>query len=118
MTPLFADEAARADVLVMNKPLKPAPLRARPTRYSAMREAAEHPRAPARSASGQSRRFARRSLMSSGRQVQESEARRLACLRRPGPIPDAVSPARDHQRNAAENRQRCNAKAERDGLCE
>ncbi|HEY5207750.1 MAG TPA: response regulator, partial [Roseiarcus sp.] len=35
------DEAARADVPVMTKPLKPAPLRAQLTRYSAMREAAE-----------------------------------------------------------------------------
>jgi Na+/proline symporter/signal transduction histidine kinase len=35
------DEAARADVIVMYKPLKPAPLRAQLTRYSAMREAAE-----------------------------------------------------------------------------
>jgi hypothetical protein len=33
------DEAARADVIVMTKPLKPAPLRARLTRYSALREA-------------------------------------------------------------------------------
>ena len=35
------DEAARADVLVMTKPLKPAPLRAQLTRYAALREAAE-----------------------------------------------------------------------------
>jgi Na+/proline symporter/signal transduction histidine kinase len=35
------DAAERADVVVMNKPLKPAPLRAQLTRYSAMREAAE-----------------------------------------------------------------------------
>ena len=35
------DEAARADVIVMTKPLKPAPLRAQLTRYSALREAAE-----------------------------------------------------------------------------
>jgi CheY-like chemotaxis protein len=35
------DEAARADVLVMYKPLKPAPLRAQLTRYAALREAAE-----------------------------------------------------------------------------
>jgi CheY-like chemotaxis protein len=35
------EEAARADVAVMTKPLKPAPLRAQLTRYSAMREAAE-----------------------------------------------------------------------------
>ena len=34
-------EASRADAIVMNKPLKPAPLRAELTRYSAMREAAE-----------------------------------------------------------------------------
>jgi CheY-like chemotaxis protein len=34
-------EASREDVLVMNKPLKPAPLRAQLTRYGAMREAAE-----------------------------------------------------------------------------
>ncbi len=35
------DEAARADIVILNKPLKPAPLRAQLTRYSAMREAAE-----------------------------------------------------------------------------
>jgi hypothetical protein len=35
------DEAAREDVAVMNKPLKPAALRAQLTRYGAMREAAE-----------------------------------------------------------------------------
>jgi hypothetical protein len=35
------DEAARADIIILNKPLKPAPLRAQLTRYSAMREAAE-----------------------------------------------------------------------------
>ena len=40
-SPEVRDEAARADVLVMNKPLKPAPLRAQLTRFSAMREAAE-----------------------------------------------------------------------------
>jgi CheY-like chemotaxis protein len=40
-SPGARDEAARADVVVMNKPLKPAPLRAQLTRYSAMREAAE-----------------------------------------------------------------------------
>ena len=40
-SPEVRDEAARADVVVMNKPLKPAPLRALLTRYSAMREAAE-----------------------------------------------------------------------------
>ena len=35
------EDAARADVIILNKPLKPAPLRAQLTRYSAMREAAE-----------------------------------------------------------------------------
>jgi Na+/proline symporter/signal transduction histidine kinase len=40
-SPEVRDEAAREDVLVMNKPLKPAPLRAQLTRYGAMREAAE-----------------------------------------------------------------------------
>jgi CheY-like chemotaxis protein/anti-sigma regulatory factor (Ser/Thr protein kinase) len=35
------DAASRASVLVMNKPLKPAPLRAQLTRYGSMREAAE-----------------------------------------------------------------------------
>jgi hypothetical protein len=35
------DEAARANVIVMNKPLKPAPLRAKLARYSAIREAVE-----------------------------------------------------------------------------
>ena len=40
-SPEVRDEAAREDVVVMNKPLKPAPLRAQLTRYSAMREAAE-----------------------------------------------------------------------------
>ena len=40
-SPEVRDEAARADVLVMNKPLKPAPLRAQLTRYAALREAAE-----------------------------------------------------------------------------
>jgi CheY-like chemotaxis protein len=40
-SPEVRDEAAREDVPVMNKPLKPAPLRAQLTRYSAMREAAE-----------------------------------------------------------------------------
>ena len=40
-SPEVRDEAEREDVLVMNKPLKPAPLRAQLTRYSAMREAAE-----------------------------------------------------------------------------
>ena len=40
-SPEVRDEAAREDAVVMNKPLKPAPLRAQLTRYSAMREAAE-----------------------------------------------------------------------------
>jgi Na+/proline symporter/signal transduction histidine kinase len=40
-SPGARDEAARADVLVMYKPLKPAPLRAQMTRYAALREAAE-----------------------------------------------------------------------------
>ena len=40
-SPEARDEAEREDVVVMNKPLKPAPLRAQLTRYSAMREAAE-----------------------------------------------------------------------------
>ena len=40
-SPGARDEAARADVLVMYKPLKPAPLRAQLTRYAALREAAE-----------------------------------------------------------------------------
>jgi signal transduction histidine kinase len=40
-SPEARDEAAREDVVVMNKPLKPAPLRAQLTRYSALREAAE-----------------------------------------------------------------------------
>ena len=35
------DAAAREDVVILNKPLKPAPLRAQLTRYGAMREAAE-----------------------------------------------------------------------------
>jgi signal transduction histidine kinase len=35
------DEAARGDIVVLNKPLKPAPLRAQLTRFSAMRQAAE-----------------------------------------------------------------------------
>jgi Na+/proline symporter/CheY-like chemotaxis protein len=39
--PEVRDQAEREDVVVMNKPLKPAPLRAQLTRYSAMREAAE-----------------------------------------------------------------------------
>jgi Na+/proline symporter/signal transduction histidine kinase len=40
-SPEVSREAARANVIVMNKPLKPAPLRAQLTRYGAMREAAE-----------------------------------------------------------------------------
>jgi Na+/proline symporter/signal transduction histidine kinase len=40
-SPEVRDEAARAEVLVMMKPLKPASLRAQLTRYSAMREAVE-----------------------------------------------------------------------------
>jgi CheY-like chemotaxis protein len=40
-SPEARDEAERADVLVMYKPLKPAPLRAQLTRYAAVREAAE-----------------------------------------------------------------------------
>ena len=40
-SPEVRDEAARADIIILNKPLKPAPLRAQLTRYSAMREAAE-----------------------------------------------------------------------------
>ena len=40
-SPEVRDEAAREDVVVMNKPLKPAPLRAQLTRYGAIREAAE-----------------------------------------------------------------------------
>ncbi len=35
------EDAARADIIILNKPLKPAPLRAQLTRYGAMREAAE-----------------------------------------------------------------------------
>ena len=40
-SPEAREEAARTDVLVMYKPLKPAPLRAQLTRYAALREAAE-----------------------------------------------------------------------------
>ncbi len=40
-SPEVRDEAARADIIILNKPLKPAPLRAQLTRYSALREAAE-----------------------------------------------------------------------------
>ncbi len=35
------DAAAREDIVILNKPLKPAPLRAQLARFSAMREAAE-----------------------------------------------------------------------------
>ena len=35
------DEAARQDIVILHKPLKPAPLRAQLARVSAMREAAE-----------------------------------------------------------------------------
>ena len=40
-SPEVRDQAEREDVVVMNKPLKPAPLRAQLTRYGALREAAE-----------------------------------------------------------------------------
>ncbi|MBV8796240.1 MAG: PAS domain-containing hybrid sensor histidine kinase/response regulator, partial [Hyphomicrobiales bacterium] len=40
-SPEVRDEAEREDIVVMNKPLKPAPLRAQLTRYAALREAAE-----------------------------------------------------------------------------
>jgi Na+/proline symporter/CheY-like chemotaxis protein len=40
-SPDVRDEAERQDIVVMNKPLKPAPLRAQLTRYAALREAAE-----------------------------------------------------------------------------
>jgi Na+/proline symporter/signal transduction histidine kinase len=40
-SPEVRDAAAREDAVVMNKPIKPAPLRALLTRFSAMREAAE-----------------------------------------------------------------------------
>jgi CheY-like chemotaxis protein len=41
-SPEVREQALREDVLVMNKPLKPAPLRAQLTRYAALvREAAE-----------------------------------------------------------------------------
>ncbi len=40
-SPEVRDEATRGDAVVMNKPLKPAPLRAQLTRYAALREAAE-----------------------------------------------------------------------------
>jgi hypothetical protein len=35
------DEAGREKIVVMNKPLEPAPLSAQLTRYAALREAAE-----------------------------------------------------------------------------
>jgi len=38
-SPEMRDRAAREDVMVLNKPVKPAPLRAQLTRYTAMREA-------------------------------------------------------------------------------
>jgi signal transduction histidine kinase len=40
-SPEVRDQAERANVRVMNKPIKPAPLRAQLTRYAALREAAE-----------------------------------------------------------------------------
>jgi CheY-like chemotaxis protein len=40
-SPEVRDEAEREDIVVMNKPLKPAPLRAQLTRYASLREAAE-----------------------------------------------------------------------------
>jgi Na+/proline symporter/signal transduction histidine kinase len=40
-SPDVRNEAARQNIIILNKPLKPAPLRAQLTRYSAMREAAE-----------------------------------------------------------------------------
>jgi CheY-like chemotaxis protein/two-component sensor histidine kinase len=40
-SPDVRNKAEREDVVVMNKPLKPAPLRAQLTRYAALREAAE-----------------------------------------------------------------------------
>jgi CheY-like chemotaxis protein len=40
-SPEVRDQAEREDIVVMNKPLKPAPLRAQLTRYAALREAAE-----------------------------------------------------------------------------
>jgi CheY-like chemotaxis protein len=40
-SPEVRDLAQREDIIILNKPLKPAPLRAQLTRYSAMREAAE-----------------------------------------------------------------------------
>jgi Na+/proline symporter/signal transduction histidine kinase len=40
-SPEARDEAARHDIVILHKPLKPAPLRAQLARYAAMREAAE-----------------------------------------------------------------------------
>ena len=40
-SPEVRDARPREDIVILNKPLKPAPLRAQLTRYSAMREAAE-----------------------------------------------------------------------------
>ena len=40
-SPEVRDRAAREDVVILHKPVKPAPLRAQLTRYGAMREAAE-----------------------------------------------------------------------------
>ena len=40
-SPEVRGAAARADIVILNKPLKPAPLRAQLTRYRALREAAE-----------------------------------------------------------------------------
>jgi signal transduction histidine kinase len=40
-SPEVRDEAAREDIVILHKPLKPAPLRAQLTRYGALREAAE-----------------------------------------------------------------------------
>ena len=39
-SPEARDEAARHDIVILHKPLKPAPLRAQLARYRAMREAA------------------------------------------------------------------------------
>jgi CheY-like chemotaxis protein len=54
-SPEARDEAARADVVVMNKPLKPAPLRAQLTRYSAMRARQRNRAPPIREPETQSR---------------------------------------------------------------
>ena len=40
-SPEVRDEAARHDIVILHKPLKPAPLRAQLARYGALREAAE-----------------------------------------------------------------------------